>query len=152
MKDRPDGTRKGKSESQQIDAMIKASKDWRGRKLSQLRAFIKKSDPGVVEEVKWKMPSRPEGVPVWSHDGILCIGEPLKEAVRLTFPKGAQLKDSKRLFNARLDSKAVRAIDFREGDRVDLAGLRSLLIQAVDVNMRKDGPRKILSAHSGRKR
>src|SRR5206468_3713786 len=79
------------------------------------------ADPGVIEEVKWKKPSRPEGVPVWSHDGIVCIGEVLKNAVRLTFPKGAQLKDPKGLFNTRLDSKTVRAIDFHEGDAINAA-------------------------------
>ena len=81
---------KEKSPSQQIAAIIKATGGWRGRKLAQLRAVIKKADPAVVEEVKWKMPSRPEGVPVWSHAGIICIADTLKNAVRLTFPKGAQ--------------------------------------------------------------
>src|SRR5215472_3420730 len=87
-----------KSISEQIDEIIKKPGDWRGEKLSQLRALIKEADPGVVEEVKWKKPSKPEGVPVWSHDGIICVGETLKNAVRLTFPKGAQLKDPKGLF------------------------------------------------------
>src|SRR5512135_2178674 len=101
---------KEKSPSEQIDAIIRESGDWRGKKLSQLRAIIKQADPGVVEEVKWKKPSRPEGVPVWSHDGILCVADTLKNAVRLTFPKGAAMKDPKKLFNTRLDSKTVRAI------------------------------------------
>ncbi len=92
---------KEKSASQQIDAIIKAPGDWRGKKLSQLRAAIKKADPALVEEVKWKKPSRPEGCPVWSHDGILCVADTLKNAVRLTFPKGAQMKDPKKLFNTR---------------------------------------------------
>ena len=90
-----------KPASQQINAIINSSGDWRGKKLSQLRAAIKKADSAVVEEVKWKKPSRPEGVPVWSHDGNVCIADILKNAVRLTFPKGAQVKDPKKLFNTR---------------------------------------------------
>src|SRR5262245_29322540 len=104
--------------SQEIDAIIKNTAGWRGERLSQLRAVITKADPGVFEEVKWKKPSKPEGVPVWSRDGNICIADTLKNAVRLTFPKGAQLKDPKKLFNARLDSNTVRAIDFFEGDTV----------------------------------
>ena len=107
------------SASQQIDAIIGKTTGWRGERLGQLRALIRGADPGVIEEVKWKKPSRPEGVPVWSHDGIVCIGEVLKNAVRLTFPKGAQLKDPEVLFNTRLDSKTVRAIDFHEGDAIN---------------------------------
>lgn len=98
---------------------------------------MKKSDPGMVEEVKWKKPSRPEGVPVWSHDGIVCIGESLKNAVRLTFPKGAGVKDPKRLFNTRLDSKTVRAIDFHEDDKVDEAAVVALVQAAVALNESK---------------
>src|SRR4030066_278347 len=89
---------KGKTTSQQIDAIIKEPGDWRGRKLSQLRSLIKKADPAVVEDVKWKKPSKPMGVPVWSHDGMVCLADTLKNAVRLTFPKGAQMKDPKKLF------------------------------------------------------
>lgn len=91
----------------------------------------------MVEEVKWKKPSRPEGVPVWSHGGILCVADTLKNAVRLTFPKGAQLQDPKRLFNARLDSNSVRAIDFREGDAIDEAALRALILEAGELNASK---------------
>jgi hypothetical protein len=105
--------------------------------LSQLRALIRKADPAAVEEVKWKKPSRPMGVPVWSHDGIICIGEALKNAVRLTFPYGARMKDPKKLFNTRLDSKTVRAIDFHEGDPVDDAGLRALVRDAARLNSSK---------------
>src|SRR6266496_5905770 len=126
-----------KSTSEQIDAIIKKSGDWRGEKLSQLRALIKKADPALVEEVKWKKPSKPEGVPVWSHDGILCVADTLKNAVRLTFRKGAQIKDPKKLFNARLDSNTVRAIDFHEGDTVDEAALRALILDAVRLNTKK---------------
>jgi hypothetical protein len=123
-----------KSISQQIDAIIKEPGDWRGGKLSQLRALIKKADPAVVEEVKWKKPSKPSGVPVWSHDGIICVADTLKNAVRLTFPKGAQVKDPKKLFNKRLDSKTVRAIDFYEDDTVDEAALKALVLDAVRLN------------------
>jgi hypothetical protein len=128
---------KDKSPSQQIDAIIKEPGDWRGKKLSQLRALIKKADPAVVEEVKWKKPSKPMGVPVWSHDGIICVADTLKNAVRLTFPKGAQMKDPKKLFNTRLDSHTVRAIDFYEGDTVDEAALKALIRDAVRLNTPK---------------
>jgi len=130
----------GMSPSRLIDARIKVLMelgDWRGQKLSQLRALIKKVDPAEVEEVKWKKPSNPMGVPVWSHDGIICIGDTLKNAVRLTFPKGAQIKDPKKLFNARLESNTVRAIDFHEGDTVDEVGLKALILEAVELNTSK---------------
>jgi hypothetical protein len=133
----PNPSPKGKSASQQIDAIVKEPGDWRGRKLSQLRAVIRKADPAVVEEVKWKKPSKPSGVPVWSHDGILCIADTLKNAVRLTFPKGAQMKDPKKLFNTRLDSNTVRAIDFHEGEAVDDAALKALILEAVRLNAPK---------------
>jgi hypothetical protein len=128
---------RGKSPSAQIDAIIKGRDDWRGKTLSQLRALIKKADPALVEEVKWKKPSNPMGVPVWSHDGIICIGEALKNAVRLTFPKGAQVKNPKKLFNTRLESNTVRAIDFRENDTVDEAALKALILEAVGLNTPK---------------
>ena len=127
-----------KSASQQIDDIIKAQSDWRGKKLSQLRSVIKKADPAIVEEVKWKKPSRPEGVPVWSHHGNICIADILKNAVRLTFPKGAQMKDPKKIFNTRLDSKTVRAIDFFEGDSIDDAALQALILSAVKLNTLKE--------------
>src|SRR5258706_16470022 len=123
-----------KSAAQQINAIIKKYDDWRGEMLSRLRALIKQADPALVEEVKWKKPSRPEGVPVWSHDGILCIADTLKSAVRLTFPKGVQMKDPKKLFNTRLDSKTVRAIDFHRSETVDEAALQALILEAVGLN------------------
>jgi len=129
---------KEKTPSQEIDAIIKEPGDWRGRKLSQLRAVIKKADPAIVEEVKWKKPSKPSGVPVWSHDGILCVADTLKNAVRLTFPNGAQIKDPKKIFNTRLDSKTVRAIDFHEDDAINEAALKKLILDAVKVNMAKE--------------
>lgn len=120
--------------SQEIDGIIKKSVDWKGKKLSQLRSIIKHADPDLIEEVKWKKPSKPEGVPVWSHDGILCVADTLKNAVRLTFPKGAQIKDPKKLFNTRMDSKTVRAIDFFEDGKVDEAALKALIQEAVKIN------------------
>jgi hypothetical protein len=131
---------KDASPSEQIDTIIKGREDWRGKTLSQLRALIKRADPALVEEVKWKKPSNPMGVPVWSHDGIICIGEALKNAVRLTFPKGAQMKGPKKLFNTRLESNTVRAIDFRENDTIDEAPLKALILEAVRLNtLRRQG-------------
>lgn len=129
------------SASQQIDAIIKAAGDWRGKKLAQLRALIKEADPAVVEEVKWKKPSNPMGVPVWSHAGIICVGDTLKNAVRLTFSKGAQMEDPEKLFNTRLDSQTVRAIDFHEGDVVNEAALKALILAAVGLNTSKERKR-----------
>src|SRR6266581_3190755 len=125
---------KDSSNSQLIDAKIEALGDWRGKTLSKLRALIKKADPGLVEEVKWKKPSNPMGVPVWSHDGIICIGEALKNAVRLTFPKGAQIRDPKKLFNTRLDSNSIRAIDIHENDSINDVALKNLIREAVSLN------------------
>lgn len=122
------------SPSQQIDAIIRKSGDWRGTKLSELRAMIRQADPAIVEEVKWQKPSKPEGVPVWSCEGILCVADTLKKAVRLTFPKGAQMQDPKKLFNTRLNSNTVRAIDFHEDDTIDQAALEALILEAVRLN------------------
>jgi len=138
MNPRPNHLSKEKSASQQIDAIIEEAGDWRGKKLSQLRALIKKAYPAVVEEVKWKKPSRPSGVPVWSHAGIICVADTLKKTVRLTFPKGAQMKDPEKLFNTRLDSKTVRAIDFHEGDAINETALQALILDAVRVNTSKE--------------
>jgi hypothetical protein len=126
-----------KPASRQIDDIISNISDWRGTTLAELRATINQSDASIVEEVKWKKPSRPEGVPVWSESGNICIAEPLKNAVRLTFPKGAQLKDASRLFNTRLDSKTIRAIDFFEDTRIDEARLKALIVEAVQLNISK---------------
>jgi hypothetical protein len=126
-----------RSISQQIDDIIKKPGDWRGEKLAQLRALIKEADPAVVEEVKWKKPSKPEGVPVWSHGGIICVADTLKNAVRLTFPKGAKVNDPEKLFNARLESNSVRAIDFHEGGTVAGTALRALILEAVGLNTSK---------------
>ncbi len=129
------------SASQEIDDIIKEPGDWRGEKLSQLRALIKEADPAVIEEVKWKKPSKPSGVPVWSHAGIICVADTLKNAVRLTFPKGAQVKDPQKLFNTRLESNTVRAIDFHQGDAVDEEALKTLILYAVGLNTLKEGAR-----------
>ena len=130
-----------KSSSQQIDDIIKEPGDWRGEKLSQLRALIKEADPAVVEEVKWKKPSKPSGVPIWFHDGNICIADTLKNAVRLTFPKGAQMKDPKKLFNTRLNSKTVRAIDFYEEDIADETAPKALILEAMELNISKERER-----------
>ena len=137
MKARTGPSQRGNSASQEIDAIISEHRDWKGKTLSQLRILIKKADPAVVEEVKWKKPSRPTGVPVWSHDGIVCIGEALKNAVRLTFPKGARVKDSRKLFNTRLESNSVRAIDFHEDNTINEAALKALILEAVKLNISK---------------
>ena len=129
------------SAAAEVDAKIKAIGDWRGKRLAQLRALIKKADAAVVEEMKWKKPSNPAGVPVWSHDGIVCIGEPLKSAVRLTFPNGAALKDPEKLFNARLDSSKTRAIDFQETAPVNETALKALILEAVRLNTAKASKR-----------
>jgi len=121
----------------EIDAIISGIGGWRGATLSGLRASIVKADRSIVEEVKWKKPSRPAGVPVWSRDGIICVGEPLKAAVRLTFSKGASLKDPTKLFNTRLDSKTVRAIDVHEGEKVNTAALKALIADAIALNTTK---------------
>ena len=141
MKTKTNPSSREKSASQQIDVIIKETSDWRGKKLSQLRAVIKKADSTIVEEVKWKKPSKPSGVPVWSHDGILCVADTLKNAVRLTFFKGAQIKDPKKLFNTRLDSKSVRAIDFYEDEAVNESALKALILEAMKLNTPKERKR-----------
>jgi len=116
-----------KSPSALIDARIKELGDWRGKTLSRLRTLIKQADPGVVEEWKW-------GVPVWSHDGLICTGETYKNVVKMTFAKGASLKDPSRLFNSSLDAKVRRAIDIHEGDKIDEEALKALVRAAVTLN------------------
>ncbi|HXC75612.1 MAG TPA: DUF1801 domain-containing protein [Candidatus Acidoferrum sp.] len=123
--------------SQEIDSIIKELRDWRGVTLARLRASIKRASPSVVEDVKWKKPSNPAGVPVWSREGIVCVGNALKGSVRLTFPKGALIADPKQLFNSRLDSKATRAIDVFEGEAVDSAAFAALIRDAVRLNVSK---------------
>jgi len=126
-----------KSSSQEVDARIQALSDWRGEMLSRLRALIKQADPEVVEECKWKKPSNPWGVPVWSHAGIICTGETYKSAVKLTFANGAALDDPAGLFNSSLDGNVRRAIDFHEGDKVNEKALKALIRAAVVLNTSK---------------
>jgi hypothetical protein len=123
-----------KSASEQIDDIIKMHNNWKGQTLVQIRTLLRQADPCIVEEVKWKMATRPEGLPVWSHNGILCFAETWKDNVKLLFPKGAQLKDPKKLFNARLASKTNRAIEFKEDSNVDGAGLKDLITEALEAN------------------
>ena len=122
---------KGESPSQLIDARIKELGDWRGAMLGRLRGLIKEADPEVVEEWKWR------GVPVWSHDGIICTGETYKNVVKMTFAKGAALKDPAGLFNSSLEGNTRRAIDVHEGDAIDEAALKTLIRAAVILNKSK---------------
>ncbi len=117
----------GETPAKKIDARIKELDDWRGKTLSRLRALIKQADPDVVEEWKWN-------VPVWSHDGLICTGETYKSAVKLTFAKGASVKDPAKLFNSSLEGNTRRAIDFREGDEVDADAFKKLIRAAVALN------------------
>jgi hypothetical protein len=120
-----------KSPSQLIDGRIKELDDWRGEMLSRLRALVKEADPEVVEEWKWR------GVPVWEHDGIICTGETYKSVVKMTFAKGASLKDPAGLFNSSLDGNTRRAIDFHEGEKVNEKALKTLVRAAVTLNKAK---------------
>ena len=112
----------------------KGAADWREETLARVRRLINEADPDVVEEMKWKKPSQPDGVPVWSHDGMICTGETYKSAVKLTFAKGAALKDPSGLFNSSLEGNARRAIDIREGDTIDETELKALIRAAVALN------------------
>jgi len=123
------------SDSQLIDAKIAALGDWRGAMLAGVRSLIKRADPEIVEEVKWRKPSNAmSGVPTWSHAGIICTGETYKDKVKLTFAKGASLEDPSGLFNSSLDGNTRRAIDFREGDTINEKALESLIGAAVALN------------------
>ncbi len=122
------------SPSHLIDTRIAALADWRGAVLARVRALIKQADPGVVEQVKWRKPSNPHGVPVWEHEGIICTGETYKSYVKLTFARGAALEDPAGLFNASLEGNARRAIDLREGDRIDEKAFKALVGAAVALN------------------
>jgi len=122
-----------------IDAKIASLTDWRGKTLARVRALIRDADPDVVEEVKWRKPSNPAGVPTWSHGGILCTGETYKDKVKLTFAHGAALDDPSRLFNASLDAGTRRAIDLRESDALDEAAFKALIRAAVTLNVTRAG-------------
>ena len=125
---RESGSQKGRSPSRMIDARIEELGDWRGKMLSQLRTLIKQADPEVVEAWKWR------GVPVWSHDGLICTGETYKSVVKMTFAKGAALQDPSGLFNSSLDGNTRRAIDFHEGEKIDEEALKALMRAAVTLN------------------
>jgi hypothetical protein len=127
---------KGQSPSELIDARINEFADWRGRTLARLRTLIRQTDPGVVEEWKWR------GVPVWSHDGMICTGEVYKNVVKMTFANGASLADPSRLFNSSLEGNVRRAIDFHEGDQVDEKALKALIRAAVALNTSKAASRR----------
>jgi len=127
--------KKADSPSQLIDARIAALGDWRGETLARVRKLIKEADPDVVEEVKWRKPSNPLGVPVWSHDGLICTGETYKDKVKLTFAKGASLDDPSGLFNSSLDGNVRRAVDIHEGDKIDETALKTLICAAVALNV-----------------
>ena len=120
--------------AREIDAIIEKAGGWRGATLAHLRRVIMDADPDIVEEIKWRKPSRPEGVATWVCDGNICMADVLKSAVRLTFPKGPRIADPNGLFNSRLDSGAVRAIDFFEDSPVDDAALEQLIRRAVAAN------------------
>ena len=124
------------SGSDLVDSKIASLDDWRGRTLAELRKLIREADPDVVEEIKWRKPSNPGGVPTWSHDGIICTGETYKDKVKLTFARGASILDPSGLFNASLDAGTRRAIDIREGDRLDPNAFKALIRQAVAANQR----------------
>ena len=117
-----------------IDAKIVSLDDWRGKALARVRAIIRQADPDIVEEIKWRKPSNPAGVPTWSHSGILCTGETYRDKIKLTFARGASLTDPAGLFNASLDAGTRRAIDIREGDVPDEAALTALVRAAVAEN------------------
>jgi hypothetical protein len=122
------------SASRSIDAKIAALGDWRGEMLARVRGLIKQAEPEIVEEVKWRKPSNPMGVPVWSHAGIVCTGETYRDKVKLTFAKGASLEDPAGLFNASLDGNARRAIDLHEGAAIDAAAFKALVRAAIALN------------------
>src|SRR5215813_5925400 len=128
---RKGGSQKGKSPSRMIDERIKELGDWRGKVLSQLRTLIKQADPDVVEEWKWR------GVPVWSHDGLICTGETYKNVVKMTFSNGASLEDPSGLFNSSLEGNTRRAIDIHEDDKINERALKNLIRAAVDYNQTK---------------
>jgi len=125
------GSQKSESPSQLIDAKIKELSDWRGKTLGRLRTLVKEADPDVVEEWKWR------GVPVWSHDGLICTGETYKNVVKMTFAKGAALQDPSSLFNSSLEGNTRRAIDFHEGDKINEKALKALIRAAVTLNKSK---------------
>src|SRR5437763_7020745 len=140
------GASQAQSASELISKRIAELRDWRGKTLSRMRTLIKQADPDVVEEWKWVKPTKP-GTPVWSHDGIICTGESYTSVVKLTFAKGASLKDPARLFNSSLDGNVRRAIDIHEGEDVDEAAFKALVRQAAALN--RSASRSLRSKEEG---
>ena len=128
---------KNDSGSALIDKRIKELGDWRGKTLAKVRKLIKEADPKIVEEVKWVKPSSGTGTATWSHDGLVCTGEVYKSVVKMTFAKGASLKDPSKLFNSSLDANVRRAIDIHEDDKINEAALKKLIKEAVALNSKK---------------
>lgn len=128
---------KENNDAEEIDQIIMGLKDWRGKTLGSLRSIILESNPEIKEQIKWRKPSRPQGVPVWYVNGIICVADILKNAVRLTFPKGAKIYGGEKLFNTRLESLTVRAVDFREGQMISREILTSVVNQAISLNTEK---------------
>jgi hypothetical protein len=141
-KDSSTPARPGDSASRLIDAKIRKLGDWRGETLARMRKLIREADPDVIEEVKWRKPSNPMGVPVWEHDGIICTGETYKAAVKLTFARGASINDPSQLFNASLEGNLRRAIDVHEGDKIDEKAFKALVRAAVELNREKAAKKK----------
>jgi len=128
-------TKSDANASQLIDEKIASLQDWRGETLNRIRKLIREADPEIIEECKWAKPTNPSGVPVWSRNGIICTGESYKDKVKLTFLKGASLKDPAKLFNASLDGNARRAIDLQEGDDIDAEAFQALIRAAIALNI-----------------
>jgi len=135
----------GESPSRRDDAKNEGPSDWQGKMLARIRKLIEQAAPEVVEEVKWKKPSNPAGVPAWSHDGIICTGETYKDKLKLTFAKGASLADPAGLFNSSLDGNVRRAIDFYEGDEIDEKAFKALIRAAVELTSSPAGARSVRS-------
>src|SRR4051812_21548119 len=151
MKSSPKEGKEGDSPSQLIDARIAALSDWRGETLARVRKLIKQADPEVVEEGKWRKPSNSMlGVPVWEHAGIICTGETYKAVVKMTFAEGAALEDPAGLFNSSLEGNTRRAIDFREGDKIDEKALKALIRAAVALNTSKRATARPIRSQTGR--
>jgi hypothetical protein len=137
MKAKSTGKKKKASKAKRVSAPSSASGDWRVQRLAQMRALIKQADPEITEEVKWRKPSNPAGVPVWERHGMICTGEKYKDYVKLTFANGAALDDPSGLFNASLEGNQRRAIDIREGDKIDETAFKALIRAAVALNLSK---------------
>ena len=148
--DQNNSTGEGASPSRLIDARIEELGGWRGATLARLRSLIREADPEVVEEVKWRKPSNPLGIPVWEHAGIICTGETYKDKVKLTFARGASLADPAKLFNAADTGATRRAIDIREGDKLNEKAFKALVKEAVAANCAKNPAKKVAAKKTKR--